>query len=311
MTDVAVLWWGSYEYGEVTVGDLMSVSALCAALARRGVSFDVVQDRKRCHRPAVPGFEDRDAAWAEVDPTGYRAALFVCGPLPTEWPEGRARLTAFSAARRVAVGGTLTRPEALPAALDTFHEIFCRDGFERAWMDLSPACDWPVAPAPDRAGLGLCWRGYEGFYAGRGCGDRLVAETTALAAHRLGLPTRPIGTDILADGPEPAALDAQFGRVEAVVTTRLHGSLLSLRHGTPWIAIDQIVGGAKVRAMGAQLGWPDTWAVEALRLDALEAALAELIAGRRGALLARVRARARERAFETLAAVEGALERAL
>lgn len=47
-----------------------------------------------------------------------------------------------------------------------------------------------------------------------------------------------------------------LARADAVVTTRLHGLVLGLRAGVPALALDPIVGGAKVAAQAAALGWP-------------------------------------------------------
>ena len=53
-----------------------------------------------------------------------------------------------------------------------------------------------------------------------------------------------------------------------MVTTRLHGMVLSLRQGVPAVAIDAIPGGAKVTRQAAALGWP-----AALRADVSDEAL--------------------------------------
>jgi len=61
-----------------------------------------------------------------------------------------------------------------------------------------------------------------------------------------------------------AEVTSLIARADAVVTTRLHGMVLSLRQGVPAVAIDAIPGGAKVTRQAAALGWP-----AALRADEL------------------------------------------
>ncbi len=47
-----------------------------------------------------------------------------------------------------------------------------------------------------------------------------------------------------------------FARLDAVVTTRLHGLVFALRAGVPVLAVDPVAGGGKVTAQAAALGWP-------------------------------------------------------
>lgn len=54
----------------------------------------------------------------------------------------------------------------------------------------------------------------------------------------------------------PGALFSFIGKMDAVVTNRLHGVVLSLRRGVPIIAFDNILGGAKVSSQAKYLGWP-------------------------------------------------------
>ena len=48
--------------------------------------------------------------------------------------------------------------------------------------------------------------------------------------------------------PTLGQLEAVLRRVDVVITTRLHGMVLSLRVGVPCVAIDPIAGGGKVRS---------------------------------------------------------------
>jgi polysaccharide pyruvyl transferase WcaK-like protein len=50
--------------------------------------------------------------------------------------------------------------------------------------------------------------------------------------------------------------EALLRRVDVVLTSRLHGLVISLKNGTPTVAIDPIAGGAKVTAQAKALEWP-------------------------------------------------------
>lgn len=54
----------------------------------------------------------------------------------------------------------------------------------------------------------------------------------------------------------PGQLDSVLCRLDAVLTTRLHGLVLALRLGVPVLAVDPVNGGGKVGAQAAAWGWP-------------------------------------------------------
>jgi Polysaccharide pyruvyl transferase len=54
----------------------------------------------------------------------------------------------------------------------------------------------------------------------------------------------------------PAEVESLIARMDLVLTTRLHGLVLALKHGVPVLAIDPIAGGAKVSRQAKTIGWP-------------------------------------------------------
>ena len=62
----------------------------------------------------------------------------------------------------------------------------------------------------------------------------------------------------------PGEVASLIARMDAVVTTRLHGTVLALKSGVPVVAVDPIAGGAKITRQAAVLDWP-----AALRADRL------------------------------------------
>jgi polysaccharide pyruvyl transferase WcaK-like protein len=69
-------------------------------------------------------------------------------------------------------------------------------------------------------------------------------------------------------------VEAALARVDAVVTTRMHGLVLALRHGVPAVAVDAVPGGAKVARQAAVLGWPAVVTVDDVTAEKLSAWLA-------------------------------------
>lgn len=47
----------------------------------------------------------------------------------------------------------------------------------------------------------------------------------------------------------------EFTSARLVFTTRLHGALLSLEYGTPFVAVDQIEQGQKINSVLKRIGW--------------------------------------------------------
>ena len=83
-----------------------------------------------------------------------------------------------------------------------------------------------------------------------------------------------------------------IARMDAVVTTRLHGTVLAMKHGVPAVVIDPVAGGHKVARQARTIGWDTVFTADALDDGQLSAALDFCLspAGRRQAARVRVRA---------------------
>jgi hypothetical protein len=71
-----------------------------------------------------------------------------------------------------------------------------------------------------------------------------------------------------------AEVESLLARMDVVITTRLHGTVLSLRNGVPALVIDPEVGGGRIRRQAEAIGWPVRFTVDALDDSELERALA-------------------------------------
>ncbi len=240
--------WFSFDEVVATVGDLLARDALCQWLARAGIAYEVA------NAPLVGGGVD----WRTVDPKRYDRVIFVCGPF------GRRPLLEELVERfrgRPLVGINLSMLEG-EGAWNPFDLLLERDGGpgHTARPDLSFVA--PLQPALPVTAVILAQPQAE--YGGglHGAAAEAIARLPDLRPTALfHTDTDLIDADRIRGAGEVTSLIA---RADAVVTTRLHGMVLSLRQGVPTVAIDAIPGGAKVTRQAAALGWP-----AALRADEL------------------------------------------
>jgi hypothetical protein len=238
--------WFSFADGEITAGDLACRDVLCLWLAEEGTPFDVVMS---------PYFEIAGLHLDQVDPARYTDLVFVCGP--AHGSQVDQLLTRFAHCRRLAVNVSLIGDTA-----GRFDVVVERDGDGVARPDLSMLR--PAAPLPL---VGVTLGHPQGEYGGRGrhriveaaVGHFLTDARVAVVPFDTRLDTR--------DGLLPSHTDqveALIGRLDVVITARMHGLVLALKQGIPALALDPILGGAKVSAQARALGWPAVVPVEEL-----------------------------------------------
>ncbi|MBT2384540.1 polysaccharide pyruvyl transferase family protein [Streptomyces sp. ISL-11] len=236
-----------------------------------------VQDTlRRAHLP-------HDTAWSPVfrphalhletaDPARYTHLVFACGPLHSRpAPDGTSPLldlhTRYAHCHRIAVGVSV--PDPTDPAATLFDDLLHRDT-----AGTTPATDLSLhTPPPGRPPLlGVILTNGQHEYGPR---RRHTTVTHALRdwlttvqAARLPLDTRLDSRDWRLPAT-PDELHTVLTRLDAVVTTRLHGLVLALRAGVPALAIDPVAGGAKVTAQATALGWPAVLPCEDARPDRL------------------------------------------
>ncbi|MET9172362.1 MULTISPECIES: polysaccharide pyruvyl transferase family protein [Streptomyces] len=235
--------WFSLRHGEATAGDVLAERQVAAALTAAGVRHDTAWS---------PGFRPGALSLDAVRPEEYDTLLFVCGPV--HGPQVASLHARFGSCRRLAVGVSVVDP-ADPAATG-FHEIVPRDGTDApARPDLAAGA--PAGPPPPVAGVILTHG--QGEYGRRRRHEEVTARITDWLAGK-DCARVPVDTRLATDDWRLCATGEQFlslvSRLDLVVTTRLHGLVLSLRTGTPVIAVDPVAGGAKLTAQARALSWP-------------------------------------------------------
>lgn len=254
---ILVTGWFSFLHGEATAGDVLALRRVEEVLGSAGLAYDVVWS---------PGFRAEGPHFADLDPAAYTRLVFVCGPAHGWQVEELHRR--FAHCVRIAVGVSVIDPGS--PAVTGFHRVLARDA---AGTDPTPdlAARAPALPARPVVGVVLTHGQHE--YGGQRRHEEVAAGLTRWLAGkdcaRLELETRLDAHDWRLCGT-PAQLEAVLARLDVVVTDRLHGLVLSLRAGTPALAVDPVEGGAKVTAQARACGWPALVAAERMTGRVLE-----------------------------------------
>lgn len=239
---VLVVGWPSFVAGEATAGDVLAMEAVAAELGAAGV---------RCEMAWSPVFRPGERTLEDADPARYSHLVFACGPLSGSGIEALHRQ--FAACRRVAVGVSIIDP-ADPAAAG-FHVILARDS-----PGAPPTGDLAAVPcSPLVPVAGVIHVGEQREYAGRGR-HQAVSQSLASWLPGCGCALLPLETRL--DSRDwrlcstPGELESILSRLDLVITMRMHGLVLALKHGIPALAVDPVAGGAKVTAQARSWRWP-------------------------------------------------------
>lgn len=249
--------WFSFDAAEVTAGDLLARDTVARWLADAGVPADIAVSAG-FRRPG-------EVALDAIDPRVYGSLIFVCGPAaggPVE------RLFArFNHCPRIAVDVSVVEGTARLTPV----RVIARDSPAEANPDLSLWAQTTPTPV-----VGVIRAHAQPEY---GTQQRHAVAHAALDRLLVGSDVAVIGLDTRLDPKSPGhcrtpdQLVSAIARVDATVTTRLHGLALSLKAGVPVLAIDPIAGGGKVVRQARALGWPAVQTADALDHDRLAAQL--------------------------------------
>jgi Polysaccharide pyruvyl transferase len=240
--------WFSFDEVVATVGDLLARDVLCGWLERAGIAYEVA------NAPLVGGGVD----WRTVDPATCDRVIFVCGPFGRR-PLLEELVEHFGGRPLVGVNLSMLEGE---AGWDPFDLLFERDGGDG--RPTRPDLAF-LAPRPPTLPITAVLLAQPQAEYGKGLHGAAAAAIARLPDPRstalFHTDTDLIDAERIRGAAEVVSL---VGLADVVVTTRLHGMVLSLREGVPAVAIDAIPGGAKVIRQAAALGWP-----AALRADEL------------------------------------------
>ncbi|MGC9449407.1 polysaccharide pyruvyl transferase family protein [Cereibacter johrii] len=267
-----------------TVGDVEVLRQTEARLEALGMAYDVA--------PYTDARQSVDSTWLNryiLDPERYSHVIVVCGPLtPAMAAQHEIIFGRFK--HCVHIGVNLTMVEPL-AAFNPFEILLERDSDRTVRPDLS------FRETPLRVPVvGLCLAGFQSEYGDRQKGS-LAEQKLRRLIERSGAACIEMDTSVPASTnrfglSNAAQFESICGRLDAMLTTRLHGMVLALKNGVPTIAIDPVGGGDKVTRQAHKLGWKEVFDAEEAGEDDLLAALNRCLsdAGRVDAGLVRDRA---------------------
>lgn len=302
--EILVAWYGSFV-GHGTIGDLLSLEAVVARLVAEGwrVSHASASDR------AIPGAAR--VAWDEVDPRRFAAAVFTCGPIIRGHPQTTDLFTRFRGLPLLGVGVSLFEPGHESHA-NPFTAVLARQGGSERFEDVALVAPWPSPPLEREAQrpgpvVGLALRGQQAEYGPASClwerTERLARAAAEHVTRAAGGRVTTLENHLTRAGADPREIERRYADCDLVITSRFHGAMLALRHGVPFVAIDQIRGGGKVEPLLAGGGWPHVLRADTADDDDVARAADAALAARSRPLLWAARAAAVLRANRTLAAL--------
>ncbi|HEY7162886.1 MAG TPA: polysaccharide pyruvyl transferase family protein [Acidobacteriota bacterium] len=267
-----ILWWGSLRRAGATAGDCMAVANMALGLKSRGIQTEIAAfiDLKI---PEVPTVHPMAA-----QPRRYKAACFVCGPLRSS-RKILNLMDRYESCHRIAAGVGIIEEE--QEILKRFDKLVPRDGAIHSTFDLALASPWrETFPFPKKMPhlVYTCFRGSQSSIGLNGYSLHQRAEPVLeIAAKKAAKDGDVRKIDTVARTPESIRnVLEQFSKARLVLTTRLHGSLLSLEHSVPFIAVDQINGGHKVTEVLSKIGWPYVFHAEEVTLSEIENAIIDV-----------------------------------
>ncbi len=245
---VLVTGWFSWPGMHATAGDLLARDVACDWLVAAGRDFDVAN---------APGY-GAGVDVGTVDPLRYSELVFVCGPVRAKRPLTDL-LKRFAGSRRIGLNVTMLHPL---ESWNGFDVVIERDSTRTTRPDLVLASNAAAVPV---IGVVLI-EPYQPEYPDR---DRQFDARAAVTRLIESCPAAAVQIDTqlpenAAGLRNPSEVESLIARMDAIVTTRLHGLVLALKNGVPAVAIDPVAGGGKIRPQADVLGWPVVRTADAL-----------------------------------------------
>ena len=238
---VLIAGWFSFDDMGATAGDMMARDIVYQWLKDVNISADVADSAKF---PCQGGIN-----WQLADPNDYTDLLFVCGPFGNGWPVTEL-LAHFSKCRLTGVN--LSMMESLDV-WNPFSLLIERDSSRRNNPDITLYAAPPATPV-----VGIILSHKQKEY-----GKKALHETANAAIEqlltRVEVARVPIDTALLDNKGglrTSGEVESLIAKMDLVITTRLHGTVLAIKNGIPVIAIDPISGGAKITSQVKVLNWP-------------------------------------------------------
>ena len=310
--NLLLAWYGSFD-GHGTIGDLLSVTSVARYLT------DIGHHVFHASAEEFAGIQDHRVDWRLVTPRDFDALIFVCGPIIKHHPLTGELFQKFQEIHRIGVGVSL-----LPAGhfnhFDPFDFVLAREGKPEVFEDIAIVAPMACGARPQVARsrditIGVALRGAQTEYGPELCLSEPLQEIVANSIRKIldqhGGRSLLIENHLRRSEVLPDEIEAQYRGCDLVITSRFHGAMLAVRHSIPFIAIDQIKGGAKVLKLVGATGWPYVFPGETVSAERIVESANHLISGGLRERMVDIRAEAIGRAEDTLARLNILIERAV
>ncbi len=238
---VLVAGWFSWELFGTTAGDLIAKDIVCNWLDEANITYDVAL--------AKPFATEISVDWQQVDSQKYTDIVFVCGPFRLTWPVPEF-MEHFSNCRFIGVNLSMLQPL---SEWNPFTLLYERDSSATINPDITF-----YAPPNRIPVVGLLLVHKQKEYGTKGMHDQ-AHEAIKRLTDKIKACIVPIDTMIewnKGDLRTQDEIETLISRMDLVITTRLHGTVLAIKNGVPAIPVDPVAGGAKISAQVKTIGWP-------------------------------------------------------
>ena len=311
---ILVCWYGSFK-GSGTLGDYLSVKALADFLHSKGFDFDYVSykeygDIKGC---AVQ--------ISEADPANYDVLLFTCGPIIKVHKDLVSLFDKFKDVYKIGIGVSLF-PKDHFNYYNPFDFVLPRENGSINYEDIALAAPKNevtkenIFKAAERR-VGIVLRKQQSEYGLINCkweeaNGLIMRLAEELTGNRISFFDKikkilvqqgqifEIDNHLENSGLDPISIENKYRNCDIILTTRFHGSMVALRNNIPFIAIDQISGGAKVYKLVSRTNYPFVWKINYVSYRKIKKAAKELLKNEHADLISKTRQEAEARAKQTL-----------
>ncbi len=252
-----------------TIGDLEVLSIARSWLDELGMAYDISAYDKACN-DIVPGSVD----WRHVSSKHYWAAIFICGPMVTaDYIPGF-----FERFAHCSIYGLNLSTGAWLNNFSPFKKLWSRDDEITSRPDLSFLYTETKVPV-----VGVCLIHPQIEYREK----QKHAEVGAVIEEFLSsndfavirFDTEARKSRNISGLNTINSITSLLARCDVVISTRLHGMVLSLKQGVPVLAIDTVSGGAKVLAQAKAIGWPHVAVADELNIQWMKTHFEQCLSG--------------------------------
>jgi Polysaccharide pyruvyl transferase len=196
--------------------------------------------------------------------------------------------------------------------VDLFDDVLARQGRPERFEDVAIITPAPVfgrmSARKRPPTIGIILRGLQAEYGPEHClwerTEHIALEAANSLVEKHGGRMVMIENHLTRSGLTPHGIEALYAECDLIITSRFHGAMLALRKLVPFLAIDQIRGGAKVLDLVGATGWPFFSTAGNPDAVRLAADASELLTAKFERLLFHVRTRTIDRTNGTLARLD-------